>query len=79
MKDPREFCTCTDTKCPFHPTNHDQGCSLCIQKNLKLKEIPSCFFHDIDCEKPTTEWHYQDFAALVEKAEREGKLQGRNK
>ena len=19
MKDPREFCTCTDTKCPNHP------------------------------------------------------------
>jgi hypothetical protein len=54
--------------------NHDQGCNLCILKNLKQKEIPSCFFHDIDCEKPTGNWHYQDFAALVEKAEKEGKL-----
>ena len=53
MKEPREFCTCGDLKCPFHPTNHDRGCSLCILKNLKAKEIPSCFFHDIDCEKPT--------------------------
>ena len=25
-------------------------------------------FHDIDCEKPTPDWHYEDFAALVEKA-----------
>ena len=74
MKDPREFCTCTDTKCPCHPVNHDQGCSLCILKNLREKEIPSCFFHDIGCEKPTPDWHYRDFAALVEKAESEGKL-----
>lgn len=74
MRDPKEFCTCTDHSCPYHPTNHDQGCSLCIQKNLKLKEIPGCFFNDIDCEKPTGEWHYQDFAALVNKAVKEGKL-----
>ena len=25
MKDPREFCTCTDTKGPNHPVNHEQG------------------------------------------------------
>lgn len=74
MKDPREFCTCRDHSCPFHPTNHNKGCSLCIAKNLKEKEIPGCFFNDIDCEKPTAEWHYRDFAALVEKAAGEGKL-----
>ena len=71
MKDAREFCTCTDHECPFNPVNHEQGCTLCIQKNLKMKEIPSCFFHSIDCEKPTEGWHYQDFAALVEKAKSE--------
>ena len=59
------FCTCTDLQCPCHPSNHDQGCNLCILKNLRQKEIPSCFFHDIDCEKPTPDWHYADFAALV--------------
>ena len=47
MKDPREFCTCTDTKCPNHPVNHEQGCSLCILKNLSRKEIPACFFKSI--------------------------------
>lgn len=26
-------CTCTDLKCPFHPTNHDKGCTPCINKN----------------------------------------------
>ena len=42
-------------------------------KELKTEE-PSPCLHDIDCEKPTANWHYQDFAALVEKAEKEGKL-----
>ena len=74
MKDAKEFCTCTDYKCPNHPVNHDKGCTFCIQKNLRQKEIPACFFHDIDCEKPTPEWHYRDFAILVEKAGREGYL-----
>ena len=50
MRNAKEYCTCTDYKCPCHPVNHDQGCNLCILKNLKQKEIPSCFFHDIDCE-----------------------------
>ena len=74
MKDAREFCTCGDLKCPFHPSNHDKGCTPCILKNLKQKEIPSCFFHDITCEKPTDAWHYEDFAALVQKAAETGKL-----
>ncbi len=74
MKDPKEFCTCTDYDCPFNPVNHDQGCSPCILKNLKMKEIPSCFYHDIDREKPTENYHYEDFAALVMAAKAEGKL-----
>ena len=74
MKEVPAFCTCTDYKCPCHPVNHDQGCNLCIRKNLQQKEFPSCFFHSIDSEKPTPDWYYQDFAALVEKARQEGKL-----
>ena len=70
----REFCTCTDLACPCHPANHDRGCDLCIQKNLRQGEVPSCFFHDVGGEKPTEGWHYQDFAALVEKAAAEGRL-----
>lgn len=38
-------CTCTNLECPLHPANHDKGCTPCISKNLKLKEIPNCFFH----------------------------------
>ncbi|MDY3059529.1 MAG: DUF6485 family protein [Fusobacterium sp.] len=40
----KHFCSCTDHKCPMNPVNHDKGCDLCIQKCLKLNEIPSCFF-----------------------------------
>lgn len=39
------ICTCKDTKCPLHPDNHDKGCTPCISKNLKLGEIPNCFFN----------------------------------
>ena len=39
------------------------------------KETPCCFFHDINCEKPTQGWHYGDFAALVQKAQAEGIIQ----
>lgn len=74
MRDAKEFCTCTDHRCPCHPLNHDRGCDLCIAKNLKQREIPGCFFRSIDCEKPTSGWHYEDFAALVEKAQGEGRL-----
>ena len=65
MSSTKEFCTCTDLKCPCHPSNHDKGCTPCILKNLREREIPSCFFNSIDCAKPTPDWHYEDFAALV--------------
>ncbi len=65
MKDAKDFCTCTDTRCPCHPINRDQGCSRCIQKNLREKEIPSCFFHDIACEKPTDAWHYANISSMT--------------
>jgi hypothetical protein len=43
----KHFCSCTSNQCPDHPFNHDLGCDLCIQKNLKLGEIPACFWHNI--------------------------------
>ena len=39
------FCTCQNTACRCHPANHGQGCDLCIQKELRKGEIPSCFFN----------------------------------
>lgn len=38
------FCPCRNTGCRCHPANHNQGCSLCIEKELRKREIPSCFF-----------------------------------
>ena len=74
MNKAMDFCTCTDLKCPCHPANHDRGCVPCVLKNRRQKEIPSCFYHDIDCPKPTENWHYEDFAALVAAAKEQGKL-----
>lgn len=39
----KAFCTCANLNCPLHPSNHDRGCSPCIEKNLRLREIPNCF------------------------------------
>ena len=41
----------------------------CIAKNLKEREIPTCFFHAVDHPKPTPDWHFEDFAALVQAAQ----------
>ncbi len=72
------FCTCTDYACPNHPTNHDRGCVPCIAKNLKEREIPTCFFKRVGTEKPTPDWHFEDFAALV-RASAEAGAQGAGK
>ncbi|WP_246599248.1 DUF6485 family protein [Clostridium lacusfryxellense] len=34
----------TGVGCKLNPHNHSTGCDLCIKKNLKAREIPSCFF-----------------------------------
>lgn len=59
------FCTCTDVKYPCHPSNHDQGCTLCIAKNQKQGEIPSCFFKKVDPEYRGPGYLMEDFADLV--------------
>lgn len=44
MENQKHFCTCNDLNCKLNPHNHSTGCDLCIKKNLKAREIPSCFF-----------------------------------
>ncbi|MBR1455723.1 MAG: hypothetical protein IJ594_01015 [Oscillospiraceae bacterium] len=67
MSDLSPFCTCGDLQCPFHPSKHDRGCSPCIVKNLKLGEIPNCFFDKAGI-KESADYSYQSFArAVVEK------------
>lgn len=30
---PKEFCSCTDHKCPFNPVNHDKG-AIYVYQNV---------------------------------------------
>ncbi|MEI8217166.1 MAG: DUF6485 family protein [Eubacteriales bacterium] len=63
----KNFCTCDDLKCPLHPSNHEKGCDLCIQKCLRKKEIPSCFFIDINSDiKGIDDFTYEGFAKFLE-------------
>lgn len=59
------FCTCKNTACPLHPTNHDRGCAPCIAKNLKLREMPNCFFDKIPDSETRPGDTFPDFARLV--------------
>ncbi|MCD8238354.1 MAG: DUF6485 family protein [Clostridiales bacterium] len=65
MKTAKDFCTCRDKNCPLNPVNHSSGCDLCIQKCLKLGEIPSCFFNEVCNIDDTPGYAYKDFAKMV--------------
>ena len=65
MKNLSPFCSCSDVRCPMHPTNHDKGCAPCIAKNLQLREIPSCFFNKVDSAGEHTSFFFEDFAESV--------------
>lgn len=65
MSNSKTFCTCSDQECPMHPMNHDNGCTPCIAKNLKQREIPSCFFNAIDSDKEHDTFYFEDFAEAV--------------
>lgn len=62
-----DFCTCDDYECPFNPVNHGQGCTPCIAKNLREREIPSCIFNKQDPNKEADRGGYKwaDFARVV--------------
>jgi hypothetical protein len=57
----KHFCTCTVTQCTSHPDNHKEGCDPCIQKNLKLGEIPACFWINISKVCGETEYSVEKF------------------
>ena len=59
------FCTCGNLNCPLHPSKHDQGCAPCIQKNLRLREVPNCFFNLLDHPEGRPGESLEDFAKLV--------------
>lgn len=65
MNNLSKFCTCKNFECPLHPIRHERGCTPCISKNLKLHEIPSCFFNVIDNSESRNGDNFKDFAKLV--------------
>lgn len=62
-----KFCTCDSFDCPNHPTNHDKGCTPCIEKNLVAGEVPSCIFNREDPERKMDRGQYlaADYARIV--------------
>lgn len=60
-----KFCTCQNFSCPLHPTNHDKGCAPCISKNLRLKEVPSCFFNLLNNSDMRPDDSFESFAEIV--------------
>lgn len=65
MENISPFCTCGNLSCPLHPTRHGKGCAPCISKNLRRREVPNCFFHQIAHAEDREGDSYEDFAALV--------------
>ena len=59
------FCTCKNKECPLHPTKHDKGCAPCISKNLKLNEMPNCFFDKVAGSEKRSGDSFADFADCV--------------
>ncbi|WP_300626379.1 DUF6485 family protein [uncultured Megasphaera sp.] len=59
------ICTCTNAVCPLHPSNHDKGCTPCIAKNLKTREMPNCFFNQLEDADSRNDDSYEAFAKLV--------------
>ena len=59
------FCTCSRLDCPLHPTRHDKGCAPCVAKNLRLREIPNCFFQLVPESSGRAGDSFADFARLV--------------
>lgn len=64
----KNFCTCDNFVCPLHPTRHEKGCTPCIIKNLRLKEVPNCFFKLVENSETRTGDSFEDFADMVMKA-----------
>lgn len=68
MNNLSKFCSCKNLKCLLHPTKHDDGCSPCINKNLKLKEVPNCFFDLVDGSELRSGDSFEDFVDIIQKS-----------
>ena len=65
MSNSGKHCTCGNLSCPLHPTKHDKGCTPCIVKNLRLGEMPNCFFNLVANSDKRSGDTFEDFARLV--------------
>lgn len=65
MEKSSAFCTCSSTDCPLHPGSHDKGCSPCVAKSLRNREIPSCFFQAAEGTDKRGSYKFEDFAQAV--------------
>ena len=65
MGDLSSFCTCRNTACPLHPTKHNKGGGPCVRKNLLMKELPNCFFDQVEHAETRTGDTFAEFARLV--------------
>ncbi len=64
-KAPSGFCTRENLSCPLHPSRRGAGCTPCIAKNLRLGEIPNCFFNPVEGSASRAGDGFEDFARLV--------------
>ena len=65
MKSSADFCTCDSFSCPLHPSNHDKGCTPCMEKNLKVGHVPNCMIHAVSTAEKPSGYTYSDFADFV--------------
>jgi hypothetical protein len=65
VKNLSPFCTCQNLQCPENPHNHELGCAPCVQKKLKSKGIPVCFFNEVDGKGNRKNDKFADFAQAV--------------
>lgn len=69
MENISPFCTCQNRNCPLHPTKHNKGCAPCIRKNLRLKEVPNCFFNLAGHAGTRAGDSFEDFAKWMIRSE----------
>lgn len=60
-------CTCPNKDCAFHPDHHSRGCTLCVAKNLRNRQIPSCFFQAVAPDGAKDGYQFEDFARLIQR------------
>ncbi|MBS5737543.1 MAG: hypothetical protein KHW62_05980 [Clostridiales bacterium] len=69
MNNISKFCSCKNINCKLHPLNHNKGCSPCISKNLRTKELPNCFFNLVKNSETRKDDSFKSFSKLLQEEE----------